>query len=123
MKGSDVLGPGAGLRPNGRFIDTSAKNPDDISYLFAPVVTTQSLTVSIKQRTIFVDARGQNVTITLPKSSEARLPCIIRRLDDSTNVVTVATFGGDTVNGETDIVIYGTAGAIFLPSSSGWWSL
>jgi hypothetical protein len=83
---------GRGLTGGGDLTSTRTLNAHD--------VTTQTGDYTAGENdVVLVDASGGNVTITLPAPSES-IMVTVKRIDSSSNTVTIATPGTETIDGE-----------------------
>ena len=86
-----------------------ATSPDSSSY----EVVTANITLTVANaRIIFCDASGGAFTVTLPTVASATTPTdtfvyVIKRNDNSTNNVTITGQGGETIDGQTDVILSG----------------
>ena len=74
---------------------------------------------------VLVDASGGAVTITLPPSGGVPgKTFVVKKTDTSTNAVTIATAGGETIDAQTDLTIlvpYRSIAFVAHPTGLGWW--
>jgi len=69
------------------------------------VSKTSAYTATINDGIIDVNATGGDVVITLPSASTANVYTIIKS-DSSANTVTIVPSGGDTISGQSSIILY-----------------
>ncbi len=89
------------------------------------VSKTAAYTALSTDSVIFVDASGGAVTITLPPSGSVPGKDItVKKTDTSTNIVTVATAGSETIEGRTDLTLFEPRRSVMflpMPDGTGWW--
>lgn len=88
------------LKADGDIQDSGKSFNDVLLKKRATKTVTSNYSVFLLDEVIWVDATAGNVTITLYQSAEIKgQEFIIEKIDNTTNTVTVAAQGTDTVNG------------------------
>lgn len=84
-----------------------------------PIVTSSSVSVGESAFSIFMDATSGNKTVTLPTglSVPGRM-YVIKKIDSSSNTVTVGVSGGDTIDGSSTYVIGSRYESIWVQATS-----
>jgi len=84
-----------------------------------------TITLAEHQLLVTVDASGANRTVTLPTlaSAGAGLETTIKKIDSSTNTVTVDGNGSETIDGATTIVLSAQYAAITIISGASEWHI
>lgn len=91
------------LRSGGTWID----NPSTPSAPAPPTITVISTNTSLVYNTIYqVDCTANNVTLTLPTAiGNGGQQISILKTDNTGNIITVITTGGQTINGDVNLII------------------
>lgn len=87
-------------------------------------VTATTYTPTISDSLIYCDTSSNNITVTLPASTETavndKLTFIVKKAA-SANTLTILPTGSDTLDGATGIVLYNRGSAIDFRAVSGGW--
>lgn len=97
-------------------------------YLNTIRTITSNVTLDPQDTIVFVDASGGNRTVTLPLtsavlSSNVGKPIYIKRVDSSSNTVTVSAGSGENIEGASSFNLLAGEAAILFPSSGVWRNL
>jgi len=88
---------------------------------YPSLAVSANYTVSTLDELVTVDASGAGRTITLPTAVGRNKRIIVTKTDSSGNAVTVATTGGQTINGvATKSLATQWATAEFVPAAGNW---
>lgn len=80
-------------------------NFDTVDSELSESVTTQTSDYTASDNdTVLADASGGDITITLPAPDD-EIKVIIKKIDSSSNTVTVATPGSETIDGQSSLSI------------------
>lgn len=89
---------------------------------FSTTTQTSNYTIGASDTVIFANATSGNVAVTLPAASSlAGYRFYIKRIDGSSNTVTVQRTGGDTIDGMTSFTIDQQYTAIAVISNGSAW--
>jgi len=75
---------------------------EDISQGYEQSVTATSNVTAVDRQIVLGDASGGALTVTLPAVSDAQL-VTVKKIDSSSNAVTIATPGSETIDGQGSI--------------------
>ena len=70
-----------------------------------------------------VDASGDNITVKVPENSDSGTQYIIKKTDSSTNTVTIARAGSDTIDGSASKVLYHQYETLTVVSDGSNWHI
>lgn len=88
----------------------------------AVTVTTSTYTAAAKDHTINVDASAAAVTITLPPVSQRSYPfLVIKKIDSSSNTVTIDPNGSETIDGGSTVVLRNRYQTVILHADDTTW--
>ncbi|MAI59007.1 MAG: hypothetical protein CML56_08530, partial [Rhodobacteraceae bacterium] len=112
--GNNKVGISTGAPHSGFHIDTSVA--------FAARTITQDYTVTITDHTIFVNAAGANIDVTLPTAAsiEGR-QYIIKRIDGTATAVSIQTDGSETIDGASSAALTDKRSVVIQSDNSNWW--
>tara|TARA_B100000214_G_scaffold317245_1_gene251061 strand:- start:1819 stop:2676 length:858 start_codon:yes stop_codon:yes gene_type:complete len=106
-------------------VDTSTPHSGlqvDTSMAFAARSVTQNHTVTATDHTIFANATGTNVTITLPTAANIMgRQYIIKRVDSSGNNVTIDPDGSETIEGASTMILDTGRSVVIQSDNNNWW--
>jgi hypothetical protein len=91
------------------------------SSAFSWSTKTANYTITTSDSGIAVDASGGNITITLPTAVGATQFYAIKRIDASANTVTIATTGGQSIDGFSTIPLVAQDQSVVLASTNANW--
>jgi hypothetical protein len=101
----------------------SVTTPTDANEEWATYVTSTNLTVQNGQTVVLASAASGAITITLPDAASTNTDRVIlvKKTDASVNAVTIATTGGDTIDGaSTKSLSTQYASYTFVSDGSNW---
>ena len=88
----------------------------------AVTVTTSTYTVQKEDHTVLVNATSAAATITLPPAGSKAFPfVVIKKVDSSTNTVTIDAAGSQTIDGATSVVLRNQYAAAILHADGTEW--
>lgn len=103
--------------------DAFGKTIDNFAELYGAVASVSTNTTLTASRSVTaVNAASGAVTITLPSAVSAT-DAVVKKVDSSANAVTVAPAGGQTVDGDSSVVISYQWTAVHLKSDGSNWMM
>lgn len=94
----------------------------DNSLAFAARAITSNYTVTAGDHTVFANATGGNITVTLPTAANiVGRQYIIKRVDPSVNSVTIDPDGSETIEGASTMALTGQRSVIIQSDNNNWW--
>ena len=99
---------GGYLNDNFDSLDTLVKSVDDVTYyVTAAKSANYTVLTSDRNKVLLVDATAGNITITLPSSASAAsgFEITVKKIDSSTNTVTIDGDASETIDGSTTYVM------------------
>lgn len=109
--------------------DNISVTPTGIKFIngqkaYPVVAKSAGYTVTVLDNTILVDATGGPVTITLISAAYAANTFTIKKTDSSVNAVTVATTGGQTIDGLSTFSLPNQNNSVtVIPSAANWYTI
>lgn len=97
-------------------------NKAGISYNANARTVTNNYTVQPEDHTLLVNATTAAVTITLPAVGSQRFPfVVVKKIDSSTNTVTIDGAGSNTIDGATTVVLRNRYSSVILHADGTEW--
>jgi lysophospholipase L1-like esterase len=95
---------------------------DTLEVAGAVTATKTTTYIAVAGETVRCDATTAAFTVTLPTAAAANAVVTVKRVDSTTNLVTVAPAGADTIDGATSFVLVGRGSAVTFrkDSTTGW---
>ena len=94
--------------------------PPDTGQPWRSVVITSSHVVDPVTRVIFADATNNAISIAIPTAKGQSLPVTIRKVDATTNTVTVTAPSGQTIDGAASVVMANPYSFTIVSDGSNW---
>lgn len=117
---------GGYLNDNFDTLDTTIKAVDDATYcITASKSSAYTILTTDRNKLILVDATGGAVTITLPAAATAEdgFSVTIKKIDSSTNAVTIDGDASETIDGATTYVISSQYESVSVVSDATKWHI
>ncbi len=126
---TDIIGLFSGTPSSSCFLNgagaCTAPSSGSVTSIQSYTIVTSSRALTASACFVLVNASSGNVTVTLPSASGMTHPCAVKRIDNSSNTVTIATTSGQTIDGlSTQTIQYQYTGVILNYDNSGspnWW--
>ena len=85
---------------------------------------TSNTTLSSSACAVLVNAASGNITVTLPTAVGAAYTCIVKRVDSSTNTVTITTSASQTIDGASSVgILFQYTSVTFMSNNANWWQI
>ena len=112
--GNNKVGVSTGTPHSGFHMDTSVAFPTR--------TITQDYAVTDADHTIFVNATGININVTLPTAANiAGRQYIIKRVDTAGTAVSIQTDGSETIDGASSAAMTDKRSVVIQSDNSNWW--
>lgn len=87
-----------------------------------PLVVTSDATLDGNYRNVLADASGGNITITLPATSTGVYEFRIKKIDSTTNIITVDGNGSEQIDGAlTQVISSQYVTLVIVNNATAWW--
>ena len=103
--------------------NTVESAPGSSTNIVPTVLTGSSATITTSNNYYLVNASTSNMTITLPQASTYHYQLTIRRIDTSSNRVTITAFAGDIIDDTSNILLYNYESLTLISDTATTWRL
>ena len=94
----------------------------DNSLAFAARAITSNYTVTAGDHTVFANATGGSITVTLPTAANiVGRQYVIKRVDSGVSSVTIDPAGSETIEGASTMALTGQRSVIIQSDNNNWW--
>jgi hypothetical protein len=84
---------------------------------------TENITLNLSYNAFFVDATGDNITITIPTNPGDGTNFMITRMDSSANTVTINTYDAVLINGSSSVSLNSHQNVLLGSFNGNWYTV